>query len=294
MKIALYGSRRQQAFLAPISAFLDAAAARGITLVMHPKIYAHLQQEIPLKMSSPGFIQGDASCVDTDADYVVSLGGDGTFLRTAAWVGAAEIPILGVNTGHLGYLTALGIEDLPAVPAALEEASGLFRAEPRQLIAVEAPALHGSGIWPYALNEVAFLRCEDASIMEAEVRLDGSLLATYRADGLIVCTPTGSTAYNLSIGGPLVQPELDVRVIAPVAAHSLSMRPLVVAGRSDIQVLCNGRAPHIRLALDGRSVTVDCGTPVLLAPAQFHILVMQPRTRSFADALREKLHWGEE
>ena len=145
----------------------------------------------------------------------------------------------------------------------------------------------------YALNEVAISKEESASMINAEVSLGETPLAEYRADGLIVCTSTGSTAYNLSVGGPIVEPTLDVCVISPVAAHSLSMRPLVVGLSQPVRIVPTGRARHIRLALDGRSVLVDAGTPVELSKAPFDVLVMQVADHTFADTLRKKLHWGE-
>lgn len=118
-------------------------------------------------------------------------------------------------------------------------------------------------------------------------------MASYRADGLIICTSTGSTAYNLSVGGPIVQPTLDVCVISPIAAHSLSMRPLVFDATESVEVIPRSRARHIRIALDGRSTTLDVETPVRVRQAPFKIMVMQTSGHTFADALREKLHWGE-
>lgn len=131
-------------------------------------------------------------------------------------------------------------------------------------------------------------------MINAAVTVDGAPLADYRADGLIVCTSTGSTAYNLSIGGPIVQPTLDVIVLSPLAAHSLSMRPMVVDGRSSISIVPTGRSRHVRLAVDGRSALIDAGTEIRLTRAPFSVMVMQLSDLNFADILRHKLHWGEQ
>ena len=202
----------------------------------------------------------------------------------------ATTPIGGVNTGHLGYLTALPIEKLTELPGLIS--SDKLRIESRAMLEVTSPALP-PGVGRYALNEVAILKEESASMILADVTFGGMPMASYRADGLIICTSTGSTAYNLSVGGPIVQPTLDVCVISPIAAHSLSMRPLVFDATESVEVIPRSRARHIRIALDGRSTTLDVETPVRVRQAPFKIMVMQTSGHTFADALREKLHWGE-
>jgi NAD+ kinase len=293
MKIAIYGSRRQHDNLGEVRAFLTAAAERGCGLVFHRKLFRHLAEEMPDVMSATDYDVVDELGAH-EPDYVVSLGGDGTFLRTAAWIGGREVPVIGVNTGHLGYLAALGIEDLAVLPLALENADELFRIEARSLIEVDCPSLRFHRLWPYALNEVALTKEETASMIVADTWIGDEHLADYRADGILVSTPTGSTAYNLSVGGPLVEPEIDVHIIAPIAAHSLSMRPLVVGGNRPLRIIPGGRASHMRLAVDGRSLQVENGEEIVLRRAPFRTLVMQVRERTFTDTLRRKLHWGDE
>ncbi len=287
MKIAIYGSRRQYGAFAEVSAFLKVLAGRGDSVFMHHKLYRHLHDEIPEALGGVVCVEADES---VEADLAVSLGGDGTFLRTAQWLAPQQVPVVGVNTGHLGYLTALTIAQLPELPELI--AGDYLRIERRSLLRVTSPKLPPE-VGMYALNEVAISKEESASMINAEVSLGETPLAEYRADGLIVCTSTGSTAYNLSVGGPIVEPTLDVCVISPVAAHSLSMRPLVVGLSQPVRIVPTGRARHIRLALDGRSVLVDAGTPVELSKAPFDVLVMQVADHTFADTLRKKLHWGE-
>lgn len=286
MRIAIYGSRRQQDAAATVGRFLDILAARGVEVVMHRKLYRHLLELIPAALQHTGTV------TDTprfNADMAVSLGGDGTFLRTAMWVADKQIPIVGINTGHLGYLTSLTIDQLPSLLDLV--GSDYFRIERRGLIRLNSPSL-GEHFYPYALNELSIIREDTASMITASVSVDGVDLGDYRADGLIVCTSTGSTAYNLSVGGPIVQPTVDVHVIAPVAAHSLAMRPLVVDGNAEITIVPSGRANHVRLALDGRSADIEMGTRICLSKAPFKVMVMQPADHTFADGLRGKLHWG--
>lgn len=286
MTIAIYGSRRQFAVVQFIIGFLKNLHSAGINVLMHSKLYARLE-EIALD-SLAGVCCASAP---EGADLAVSLGGDGTFLRTATWIGDRGTPIVGVNTGHLGFLSALNINELPHLLEYID--TDRFRLESRSLLCVEEPELPDY-VGKYALNEVSLMKEESASMINASVRLDGTPLADYRADGLIVATPTGSTAYNLSVGGPIVQPTLDVVVLSPVAAHSLSMRPVVADGRAVIEITPTGRSRHVRLALDGRSALVDAGTRIVLSQAPFKVKVLQLADRGFADTLRAKLHWGEQ
>lgn len=286
MKIAIYGSRRQHQAAESIGSFLDVLRRRGITAVMHPKLLAHLRE------IAPGILDGVEEAQTPDgADLVVCLGGDGSFLRTALWVGERGIPVVGVNTGHLGFLAAISLDELPSLPSMIED--NRFRVERRSLLKLESPSLPDF-IGQYALNEISISKEESASMISAAVSLDGTFLADYRADGLIVCTSTGSTAYNLSVGGPIVQPTLDVCVLSPVAAHSLSMRPMVVDGRASITIVPSGRSRHYRLAVDGRSAAVDMETEIVISQAPFKLNVLQLAGHSFADTLRSKLHWGEQ
>lgn len=287
MRIAVYGSKRQESSAEQIRLFLENLRRRGATAVMHRKLYNHLYGFIPRALAAVGsVVDGN----DFEADLAVSLGGDGTFLRTAMWVGDKEIPIVGVNTGHLGFLTALPVDRLPQL---LDELGGdAFRMESRGVLELCSPFIDPHSA-PYALNEIAIAKVETSSMIKADVSIDGKPLAQYSADGLIVCTATGSTAYNLSVGGPIVQPTVDVCVLSPVAAHSLTMRPMVVDGRSAIRIVPSGRASHVRLSLDSRYYEIETGTPVEIRRAPFTVRVLQPADRSFADILRDKLHWGE-
>ena len=286
MKIAVYGSRRQDAHFQEIEAFMSRAAELGIEIVMHSKLYKHLRAVMLPALSA---VRRVTDTSDFTADAAVSIGGDGTFLRTAMWIADKEIPIVGVNTCHLGYLTALGVERLVEVPDLL--LSGKLEAERRGLIEVESPELP---TWPYALNEVTVSKDDSASMISTCATLDGHLLAEYRADGLIVATATGSTAYNLSVGGPIVDPRTPAWAISPIAAHALTMRPLVVADSSRLTLCPSARAEHFRLAIDGRAFSLPVGTEVRLRRAKFEVVLLHLPGYSFSETLRNKLHWGME
>ncbi len=284
MQFAIYGSRHQDEFVGSIAAFLEALDREGHTVVMHGKLYRYL---LPVAAGSLRCVRRVTEGPDFTADYAVSLGGDGTFLRTASWIGDKEIPVIGVNTGHLGFLASLGASDLPGLAHVLE--SGGFVQERRSLVHVCAEGLQGS---PYALNEVTITKAETASMIHVGATIDGIPLADYRADGLIVATPTGSTAYNLSVGGPIVQPGAPVLVLSPIAAHSLSMRPLVISDSSRLELHCSGRASLMRLSLDGRTTQLPLDTAVTITRAGFDLLAVQAQGHNFADTLRSKLQWG--
>ncbi len=283
MKLAIYGSRRQEPYLEQIRSLLTLLDEASDEVVMHTKLYNYLLHLMPTAMKCVKRVTDSADFV---ADAAVSIGGDGSFLRTAAWVGDKEIPIVGVNTGHLGFLASLSVDQLSTLPAML--AGGHYRTEARSLIEVDCPGLRG---WPYALNEVAIAKGESASIIDVKARIDGADLADYRADGLIIATPTGSTAYNLSVGGPIVQPTAPVMVLSPVAAHSLSLRPLVVGDTSVLTFTCDSRAGGFRISVDGRSTDVALDTRVTLRRAPFAVRVIMPEGSNFAATLREKLDW---
>lgn len=284
MRIAVYGSRRQDNYLPEIEAFMKHLAQMGVEVVMHPKLYKYLQA---VMLPALAAVRRVTDSSDFTADAAVSIGGDGTFLRTAMWVSRSDIPILGVNTGHLGYMTALSVDRLSEVPELIM--SGTLSYERRGLIEVVSPEIK---TWPFALNEVTISKDDSASMIDAMTYLDGIHLADYCADGLIIATPTGSTAYNLSVGGPVIQPQTRVWVISPIAAHTLTMRPLVISDSSSLSILPQARAEHFRLTLDGRSVSLPVGTEIRLRRADFDVKVLHLPGSSFIETLRNKLHWG--
>ncbi len=285
MKIAVYGSRRLDGFAPMLSSFFDTLSHVGAEVVMHRKIYDVLVRMMPARLAC---VKQVVSSSDFTADVTLSIGGDGTFLRTAMWVGSKQIPILGINAGHLGYLSGASIDELPDV--ARELMSGDFRSEKRSLLHVASPNVT---VWPYALNEIAVTKEDSASMIIADTHINGERLAAYRADGLIVASPTGSTAYNLSVGGPIVAPDAPVWVLSPIAAHSLGMRPMVVGDNSEIEIAVQGRAEHFRLTVDGRACTLPIGAKLTLRKAPFGVNTVVRPGHNFTTALREKLHWNE-
>ena len=285
MRIAVYGNSYQEEHLEELSALFELLSTHNAWVEIEASFYRYLCKVLPTPPKINDVIEGD----DFSAAIALSLGGDGTFLRTAQWVGKKEIPILGINTGHLGYLADVRISD---VGKCLECVfNGNHRIDSRTMIEVDCAETDVDG-WPYALNEVAILKQDTSSMIDMEARIGDALLANYRGAGWIVSTPTGSTGYNLSVGGPILEPSAPVWAISPIAAHSLTMRPLVVSDDSVFTVTTHSRSDAYRLSLDGRSVSLAAGTTVTMRRAPFVTKVIQSQDHHFSDTLRDKLLWG--
>lgn len=287
MRLAIYGSRSQNEHLEMIRRLMDELKLSGIEVVMHEKLYKYLLRPMPLALGSVVRVCNDNEPFVTDC--AMSLGGDGTFLKTAIWVGEKNIPIIGVNTGHLGYLTAVSLEEFVDRGPGYFFAPGELVVEPRTLLQVVEPAM---SMWPCALNEVAVLKDESTSMIDVEVKVNGEFLGTYRSDGLIVSTPTGSTAYNLSAGGPIMAPRTPAIALSPIAAHTLSQRPLVIPDDVELEVKVSSRSHSYRLCLDGRSITLALHDKVRIRKAPYVISLLRTSTHGFANTLRTKLGWG--
>ncbi len=224
-----------------------------------------------------------------EADLVLSIGGDGTFLHTANSVSPTGIPIMGINAGHLGYLSAAPLSEVDEIIDDI--AAGRYIVEPRAMLNVASDSLRLPPR-PYALNEVTVMRQETASMISVEARLNGECLGTYKGDGLIISTPTGSTAYNLSAGGPILAPDVANWIITPVAPHSLTMRPLVVSADTRIDLTVTSRSTTISLSIDGRSWAISNGAQLTIDRAPHLTNVVRLRRHTFIDTLRNKLLWG--
>ena len=245
MKIAIYGNSYQEDYLNHLYDFLEALSRLGIKVEIESKFYNYLKQSLSDEIPADGVIIGN----DFQADMAISIGGDGTFLRTARWVGNKQIPILGINTGHLGYLADITVDEMTAAIDDLK--NGLYKVEARSLIEVTSTRKEAIVDWNYALNEVAVVKQDTSSMISVETMVDDVELATYKGDGLIVATPTGSTGYNLSVGGPIVEPTAPNWIISPIAAHALTMRPLVVSDSRELTSTTTSRATNYRVSLDG-------------------------------------------
>ncbi len=233
----------------------------------------------------------DGGRVAEGTDIFVSVGGDGTFLSSAVIVGDTGIPVLGVNLGRLGFLS----ENTPD-EVVDEVMSGRYAIESRKLLHASFSGSRMSelaGIYPYALNEITIHRAGPA-MLGVDVSIDGSPLPTYWADGLLVATSSGSTAYSLSVGGPIVMPDSEVLIVSPIAPHNLNVRPLIVPDSSRISLSLRARDEKVFLTVDNRSreVSTDLGMEISLA--QFSLRRVRLSGSNFIKALRTKLFWGED
>lgn len=242
--------------------------------------------------------EGNANAVDglpifdtcpDDATIALSIGGDGTILRTAARLGKDQIPILGINTGRLGFL-ADTTPDLMA-QALTQISRGDYSISKRSLIEVIVEG-EEMDVYPFALNEVAVLKHDNSSLIEVDTRVDGELLTNYLADGLIVSTPTGSTGYSLSVGGPILSPDSPTFCLAPVAPHSLTMRPVVLSDAVNIELKVHSRSGRYLLAIDGRSISLPEGCTIRLRKADYCVSVIKTMGNDFFHTLRAKMMWG--
>ena len=225
-----------------------------------------------------------------DVDLVVVLGGDGTLLSVARAVGPG-VPILGVNLGNLGFLTEIGRGEL--YPSLVQVLAGRFHTEERSLFDVELQR-NGSGSLSYrVLNDAVINKSALARIIELTLRIDGHLISRFRADGLIISTPTGSTAYNLSAGGPILGPLLPVAVLTPICPHALSLRPIVVPDTGQIEVTLETQREEVYLTLDGQEGTsLGFRDVVRISRSRARVRLIKISGRSFFDHLRGKLRWG--
>ncbi|MEX1132684.1 MAG: NAD kinase [Flavobacteriales bacterium] len=226
---------------------------------------------------------------EQDLDLFIGLGGDGTLLDTVALVGRSLIPVLGINLGRLGFLSTVRLEDVDAALSALKK--GRYSLQDRTLLEVtDHPALLGST--NYAFNEISIHKRDSASMLTVHVYLGADYLNTYWADGLIIATPTGSTAYSLSCGGPILYPTSDALVVNPIAPHNLNVRPFVVPDHYTIRLELEARSDRCLLNLDSRSVAVDGRSTVTIRRAPFPVKLVQLDGEDFLKTLRTKLNWG--
>lgn len=281
-RLVIFGNTYQQDAAARVLSLLQYLEGRGLDVVVEREYlhYLTLGREC-------GYESFEASDVP-EADMALSLGGDGTFLTTVMWVSRYGMPILGINLGHLGYLTAGRLEEDGQVID--EVLNGNYRIEERTMLQVRCDGVEIPH--PWALNEVAILRHDTSSMLDMETSLCGHKLTTYRGDGLIVSTPTGSTAYNMSVGGPILEPTTSCLVLSPISPHSLTMRPLVVRDDSEIAVRTHSRAAQYEVSIDGEVTVCPTGSTLIIDRAPYCARVVQSKGNNFASTLRQKLLWG--
>lgn len=222
-------------------------------------------------------------------DFVISIGGDGTLLDAVCQVGKLEIPILGLNTGRLGFLATVATEKISDAIADL--ANNNYQLESRTLISLQSHRKLFNGL-NFGLNEFTIHKRDTSSMITVHTYIDGKYLNSYWADGLIVSTPTGSTGYSLSCGGPLISPEAKNLVITPVSPHNLNVRPIIVSDESEISFEIEGRAEKFLISLDSRSTSISSEEKLSVKKEDFSAKLVKLPHYHFFDTLRQKLNWG--
>lgn len=285
MLVSLFGNTCQESAVSSLDTLIAMLRASGLQVQAEIEFHSWL--------TACGAPEA-AGCMPTDtpspdSKVIISAGGDGTLLRAAHWAARSGTPVAGINTGHLGFLTAWHMRDASSLVDAI--ASDAISVEPRVMLRVECDALPPD-VWPYALNDVSLLKENTGSMITVRTSVDGSYLTDYEADGLVIATPSGSTAYNLSAGGPIMQPTVPALTLTPVAPHTLTMRPLVVSDTCRISTLTDSRTGSFLLSLDGVPMSLPAGTRVDVVKAPFMLRLVRRARYGFAAALRDKLLWG--
>ncbi|MCI7579477.1 MAG: NAD kinase [Prevotella sp.] len=284
LKFAIFGNTYQAKKSVAVENIIRCLNNYGAYISIDSEYYHFLVEEYKIKLDVNRVFRDN----DFDADFVISMGGDGTFLKAVSRVGDKSIPIIGVNMGRLGFLADVCPNDFRYCLETLY--SGDYTVESRTLMEVVADAdFLGS---KYALNDVAILKRDNASMISIPTSINGNYITTYEADGLIVSTPTGSTAYSLSNGGPIIVPGTKVFSLTAVAPHSLNVRPMVIADNSELTFQVECRSSHFLLAIDGRSETLPDGSSFSIRRAPFSVKIVKRPGKRYFDTLREKMMWG--
>ena len=285
LRFAIFGNEYQPRKSAAMQRILEYLYAHDAEIYIDRTFFDFITAAHLCEPKVDGVFEGN----NFDADFVISMGGDGTFLKAATRVGPKQTPIIGVNMGRLGFLADV-------LPGEVEKAldtiyAGTYQTENHTAIMVQTDGELIVGC-PYALNDIAVLKRDIASMISIRTCVNGEYLVTYQADGLIVATPTGSTAYSLSNGGPIIVPQTGSLCLTPVAPHSINIRPIVISDSSRVKLEVESRSHNYLVAVDGRSYTMHEGSAVSIGKAPFVTRIVKPNGRRYFSSLREKMMWG--
>ena len=287
MKIVVYGNKFNKEASPYVEQLFNLLIEKGVQISVNNSLFEFTKQFFPLNEKVN--VKNKKSLLEVDTDFLISVGGDGTILDTITTVRDSNVPILGVNTGRLGFLANNTKDEiLSSVNSLL---SGEFKIDSRTLLSLKSN-VNQFGEDNFALNEFTLHKKDSSMMMTIHVFIDGEFLNSYWADGVIVATPTGSTAYSLSCGGPLLSPGSDNFVITPIAPHNLNLRPLVVKDDVEILLKMEGRDAEFLTTLDSRSQTVKQDAVITLKKASFNVNLIQFNHQNFFSTIRNKLYWG--
>ena len=287
MLVALYNRTFEEKDIPTMQHVVQRLEAERISIVIFKDFLDRLEPHVTFKC--PPRIFSRQSDLPRNTDMLISLGGDGTLLDTVCYVGGTNIPLIGINLGRLGFLAAIPVEEVDGAISSLVR--GSYTLEQRSLLHLDAsiPLFADA---PYALNEFTLHRKDSSSMIKIHTYLNGEFLNTYWADGLIVSTPTGSTGYSLSCGGPVVFPQASSFVITPVAPHNLNTRSIVVPDDNVISFEVEGRSEHFLATLDSRTESITHSVQLAVRRETFTIPLVRPDEHNFLQTIRQKLYWG--
>lgn len=291
MKLAVFGRFNNKYTLTSVDTLLNYVAQKDVEVLIESE-FSELIKSVSTKREFYNTFE-TFETLDESFDLLVSIGGDGTILRAITFVMELDIPIVGINTGRLGFLATIQVEDIEnAVQNIID---GKYKISERSLLSIEtSPENKDIVELNFALNEIAVSRKNTTSMITVETLLDEQYLTSYWSDGLIVSTPTGSTGYSLSCGGPVITPGANSFVLTPIAPHNLSARPLIIPDSTEIQLTVSGREEQHLVSLDSRIATLDNGTIIKIKKADFKIKMIDLLDESFLKTLRKKMLWGED
>lgn len=290
MKVAIYGQYYKPEDKIYIIELLETLQKHNISFVIENNYYLDFKNSI--KLTKPKTFSSHNE-LDNSFDFMFTVGGDGTILRAVTFIRNSKIPIIGINTGRLGFLATVQKDQ---ISHAIEKLlNNDFLIKKRTLLSVSTnPKIDSLANLKFALNEVSVSRKNTASMITIETYLDNEYLNSYWADGLIIATPTGSTGYNLSCGGPIITPQTKSLVLTPIAPHNLNARPLVIPDNTTIKFTVSGREDMFFLSLDSRITTIKSGVKITVEKADFNLKMVEINQQTFVKTLREKLLWGQD
>ena len=288
MKVAVFGTTVSESFAPVLNEFFGFLKSNNIEVQLFKPFYSFLVDELNTEPFYSTLFHSYQD-FDNNCNFIFSVGGDGTFLHSVLNIRNFDIPIVGVNSGRLGFLADISEDQVHH--ALTQIFNGHYSLIERSMLEVEFSGANNMD-FNFALNEMTVLKTDTSSMINIYAYLDKELLNNYWADGLIIATPTGSTAYSLSVGGPILTPDSENFVITPLAPHNLTVRPLVVPDNYEIKLKIEGRGSHFLTSLDFRSVAVDHTTIIKVKKANFKLKTLQLPEQSFFSTLRNKLMWG--
>ena len=287
MKAAIYGRELEANKSKYVQTLFDKMKNAGIEPVIFEPLYKYIKNEI--KISQPFSFFNTHDDLKGKVHFLFSIGGDGTLLETLSLIRNSEIPVMGINTGRLGFLSSISKEEIDfAIDAVMARK---YMIDKRSLLRLETKT-NLFGKVNYALNDITIHKSDASSMISIHVWLDGQFLNTYYANGLIISTPTGSTAYSLSCGGPITMPSSENFIITPVAPHNLNVRPLIISDQSVLKIKVESRSDNPMVTLDSRSETIEGDMDLVIKKESFGINIVKLEDHDFLSTLRNKLNWG--